>query len=262
MKRFKQWIQKRFPNVSRVTWTRIAYIGLTVGTVAIAFLLVLLNLGIFRLAENRLYDRQSYTAVNIISAESIGSPLSRSSRVGVYHRCELLGETRALMPDEWTKQEVSAYLSALYADCLDCYAKAGALKSGTSISDLQRNTRYELTLRDFYHEQTGAKLGVWCVQGFADAANGELYSVSVQLDSRTCDIYSLQVAFFSDMSEEGNARLLELLLFELGYHPSECPQITTTATADGSILTYRLPDGLHLKQEIRSDTEVTFTLLP
>lgn len=261
MKRLKKQIQKWFPNVSRVTWTRIAYIGLTVGTVAAAFLMVLLNLGIFRLTEKRLYNRQSYTAVNIISAESIGKPLSRSSRVGIYHRCERLGEPRALLPDERTEAEVSAYLSVLYSDCLDCYASAGTLVGGDRLSELLHNTRYEITLRDFYNEDTGAKLGLWCAQGFAEVRSGETYSVSVQLDSRTLDLYSLQMAFFSDLSDAGTDRLRELLLGELGYDPSACPLLSESATTTGTLSTYRLPDGLRLEQNVQTGTQVRFTLL-
>ena len=68
-----------FANRSRVTRTRIVYFALTVGTVAAAFLLVLLNRWIFSLSERGLYDDPKYEAVSIISADSIGAPLSSST---------------------------------------------------------------------------------------------------------------------------------------------------------------------------------------
>ena len=84
-----------FADRDRVTRTRIVYIALTVGTVAAAFLLVLLNRLIFRLTESALYDDIEYEVVSIISADSIGAPLSLETRVGLFRQCEREGAERA-----------------------------------------------------------------------------------------------------------------------------------------------------------------------
>ena len=76
-----------FADRDRVTRTRIVYIALTVGTVAAAFLLVLLNRLIFRLAESGLYDNIEYEVVSIISADSIGAPLSLETRIAKRSSC-------------------------------------------------------------------------------------------------------------------------------------------------------------------------------
>ena len=62
--------------------------------IAAAFLFVLLNQWIFRLSEQSLYDHTEYEAINIISASSIGAPLSTETRVDLFRRCEREGSTR------------------------------------------------------------------------------------------------------------------------------------------------------------------------
>ena len=97
-----------FANRDRVTRTRIVYIALTAGTVLVAFLLVLLNRGIFRLSERALYDDPKYEVVSIISANSIGAPLSLKTRVALYLGCERQGEERAVMPGELDAEAASS----------------------------------------------------------------------------------------------------------------------------------------------------------
>ena len=111
-----------FANRDRVTRTRIVYIALTAGTVAIALLLVFLNRWIFKLSEKGLYDDPKYEAVSIISANSIGAPLSLKTRLALYLGCERQGEERAVMPGEMNAEEITAKMKELWGDTLHMHA--------------------------------------------------------------------------------------------------------------------------------------------
>ena len=123
-----------FPNSDRVTRTRIVYIALTAGTVLAALLLVFLNRWIFRLSESGLYDDPKYEAVSIISANSIGAPLSLETRVSLYLACERQGEERAVMPGETDAERISEKLKELWTDTLNLHAPNGKLFTGQSVS--------------------------------------------------------------------------------------------------------------------------------
>ena len=130
-----------FANRSRVTRTRIVYIALTVGTVAAAFLLVLLNRWIFSLSERGLYDDPKYEAVSIISADSIGAPLSLETRLALFRRCERQGDERAVMPGELDERAVMERLRTLWSDVLNAHAKRNRLLTGESVEAVLKKTR-------------------------------------------------------------------------------------------------------------------------
>ena len=121
-----------FADMNRVTRTRVVYILLTAGTVAAAFLFVLLNQWIFRLSEQSLYDHTEYEAINIISASSIGAPLSTETRVDLFRRCEREGSTRAVMPGELNAVAIQERLELLWSDTLRLHTEGDKLPSGES----------------------------------------------------------------------------------------------------------------------------------
>ena len=82
---------KDFVANDRTLHTRFVYTALSIGTVLLAYVLVLANIGIFSLMEKSLYDRETYEAVNIVSAGGITDPLSRSVRVELYQSCTMQG---------------------------------------------------------------------------------------------------------------------------------------------------------------------------
>ena len=130
-----------FANRDRVTRTRIVYIALTAGTVLIAFLLVLLNRGIFRLSEASLYDDPKYEVVSIISANSIGAPLSLKTRVSLFTQCERQGEERAVMPGELDAASITEKLKDIWEDTLRFHAKNGNLITGQSVDAALKKSR-------------------------------------------------------------------------------------------------------------------------
>ncbi len=236
-----------FANRDRETRTRIAYITLTAGTVMIAFLLVLLNRGIFALSEKALYDDPKYEAVSIISANGIGAPLSFQTRVSLFLGCERQGEERAVMPGEMSETEITEKIKELWIETLAVHTPSGKLKTGESVDSVLRKSRYTATLRDFYNDETGAKLALWCAQAYYNADSGRVYCLSVQFDSRTGEAYALSCALFDSVRSEQAVDALKPFLAADGYADSLSEQAILTPTAKGYTGTLTLPDGLKLE---------------
>lgn len=249
------------PRFSRTAKTRIVYIALAVGTVGIAYLLVLLNFGIFRLSEQRLFGNEKYIATNIISAESIGAPLSRSTRAALYARCQSEGESRNVLPDEHTEDEVRVLLESFYTDCLTIHSRAGALSGSDRLSDLSDASRYRVILRDYYDMQTGAKLGIYSAQAYAESSSGVTYCVSMEFDSRTLDPYSVTVALFDNITEESTEQTRGLLLQALGYNTNDILSSERNDQMNGSETVFRLSDGLVLLEQAEANAQIVFTLM-
>ncbi len=233
-----------FADLDRVQRTRIAYIGLTAGTVLVALLLVLLNRWIFRLSEAGLYDDPKYEAVSIISADSIGAPLSLETRVELFLGCQRQGEERAVMPGELDAEPITEAITELWEETLNTHARGGRLVSGESVDSVLKKSRYTAVLRDFYNDESGFKLALWCAQAYYTAENGRVYCLSVQFDSRTGEAYSVSCALYDSIQPSDRASALEPFLTANGYAESLSEQVRFHDTAKGAIGTLALPDGL------------------
>lgn len=233
-----------FANRDRASRTRIVYVALTVGTVAVAFLFVLLNRLIFGLIESGLYDDTEYEAVSIISANSIGAPLSRTTRVELFEQCEREGAERAVMPGEVGQSEILDRLKALWNETLAVHVTGDKLVSGESLSGVLRKSHYTATLRDFYHEETGTKLALWCAQAYYTADNGNVYCLSVQYDSRTGDVFSETCALFNNLRPEDVRDVICPFLVQNGYAESLADDMELISTERGYAGSLRLSDGL------------------
>ena len=238
-----------FANRDRVTRTRIVYIALTVGTVAAAFLLVLLNRLIFKLTESSLYNDTEYEAISIISADSIGAPLSLETRVDLFHACEREGAERAVMPGELGQAAILDRLKELWNDTLEQHANGDTLYGGETVRTVQKKSRYTATLRDFYNEETGAKLALWCAQAYCTADNGQVYCLSVQFDSRTGEAYSENCALFGNVRAENARDAIRPFLAANGYADVLSEQMQLITTERGYSGTLLLPDGLVLTMD-------------
>ena len=233
-----------FANRSRVTRTRITYIALTAGTVAAALLLVLLNRWIFRLSERGLYDDPKYEAVNIISADSIGAPLSLETRLALFRRCERQGDERAVMPGELDESEVTERIKSIWSDLLKIHAQGNRLPTGESVESVLNKTRVICTLRDFYNDETGAKLALWFAQAYCTANDGRTFCLSVQFDSRTGEAYAISCALFGNVSDGLEKDVLGPFLAANGYAESLSEQASVRMTERGYDLSLTLPDGV------------------
>ena len=249
-----------FANLDRVGRTRVVYILLTAGTVVLAFLFVLLNHGIFKLTEKNLYNRTEYEAISIISANSIGAPLSTETRVDLFRRCMREGEERAVMPGELNAVSVEERLESLWTDTLKIHAKGDRLLSGDSVSAVLRRTRYEATLRDFYDDETGAKLALWCAQAYCTSDDGQTYCLSVQFDSRTGEVFSETCALFQNITNAEPQNALIPFLQANGYSETLADNLVTIATDYGCTGTLELPDGLviSLRCQFWTQYEIAF----
>ncbi len=247
-----------FADRDRVTRTRIAYIALTAGTVIAAFLLVLLNRWIFRISESALYDDPKYEAVNIISADSIGAPLSLETRVTLFLQCERQGEERAVMPGEIDAEKITGTFQELWGDTLRLHAVSGKLISGESVDSALRKSRYTVTLRDFYNDESGAKLALWCAQAYYSTDNGRMYCLSAQFDSRTGEIYALNSALYGNVRENGAKAAFIPFLTTNGYADTLSEHAMLAPTAKGFSGTLALPDGLTLS--ITYDVNEQYTI--
>lgn len=244
-----------FADRDRVTRTRIVYVLLTVGTVAAAFLLVLLNRLIFKLSESSLYDNTQYEVVSIISADSIGAPLSLKTRLDLFRACRREGSERAVMPGELSQSAILDKLKALWSDTLEVHAANDKLYSGESLRTVLKKSRYTATLRDFYDDETGAKLALWCAQAYCTADSGQVYCLSVQYDSRTGELYSENAALFKNLRLEDAQDVLEPFLTAHGYDPSLSQRIELIAANRGYTGTLALPDGLMLTLSYMPDEQ-------
>ena len=233
-----------FANRDRMTRTRIVYVTLTVGTVAIAFLFVLLNRLIFGLSESKLYGNPQYEVVSIISADSIGAPLSLETRVGLFRQCERESAERAVMPGEMAQSAVLDKLRSLWEETLSLHSDGDKLYSGESLRTVLKKSRYTATLRDFYHEETGAKLALWCAQAYYTADSGQVYCVSAQFDSRTGEIFSETCELFKNVRADRLQTILIPFLIENGYSETLADRFDPIATEHGYSGTLTLPEGL------------------
>ena len=241
-----------FANRDRVGRTRIVYMLLTAGTVAAAFLFVLINHRIFRLMESNLYDRTQYEAINIISANSIGAPLSTETRVGLFRSCTREGDERAIMPGELNAVNIRERMETLWSDTLKIQAEGDRLSSGDSVGAVLRRTRYETTLRDFYDDESGAKLALWCAQAYCTSGDGQTYCLSVQFDSRTGEVFSETCALFQSMMNADPGDTLVPFLEANGYSETLAKNLNLIATDYGYIGTLELPDGLVISLRYQS----------
>ena len=126
------------------------------------------------------------------------------------------------------------------------------MPTGESVGTVFRKSRYTATLRDFYNEQSGAKLALWCAQAYYSGGDGNLYCLSVQFDSRTGDVYSENCALYGCLSSgDANAAFLPFLRAH-GYAESLAEKAALTQTDNGFTGTLTLPDGLTLFLNYRS----------
>ena len=247
---------------NRLLRTRLAYVLLSIGTVAVAYLLVLVNLGVFRLFENGLFGTPSYETVTIASAGAIADPLPRTVRVELYRNCTRQGDDRAPLPEERTKADVLASVRALWEQTIRLYADAngGALKTGESYDRILRGSKYTAHLRDFYNEADDAKIAIWSAQAYYTASNGRVYCLSAEFDSRMTDVYSLTVALFDSIDGSDPAMDFYPMLDLLGEPRSRAQSGVSSQTGDTRVTRLPLSDELSILRRTEPGVQFYLTL--
>jgi len=251
-----QSLRRTMQEKDRSVRTRYTYVALSLGTVLVAYLLVLLNRGVFALGEHRLFDHATYESVHIVSAGGISDPLSRAVRVALFNDCEFEGEERAILPEEISRAEAIEKIRALWEQTLSIYAPQGRLATGEEVSRVLASSKFTARLRDFYNEDTSARIAVWGTQAYYNAAGGRVYCLSAELDSLTGDVYSMTLALFENIDGSDPASDFYPLLDALGEPRSLTSGMIVTATSTGTETTLRLSDGLRLVRETQRGSQI------
>lgn len=249
-------------RISRKGKSRLVYIGLTLGVVTLAFLCVWLSALLFKSEENALMDVDHYVAVDIISSESVGDPLSLATRVALFSTCDEEGNGRAVLPDEIDEETALEqgrilWNAFLYASC----GGRSTLPSGESYLDMIEYADCGAILRDFTNSETGARYALWCVQYWCDSAAGETYCLSVQFDSRTGEPLYLSCALFANINEDTRLAGMDTVAAQLGY--SVDPALAEiTENAAGCVVSLPLGDTLLLQKTCIYGSQFLFELKP
>ena len=252
---------KRIRDMNRRSRTLIVYTGIALGTVAAAFLCVWISQMLFRVRENSLYVREDYLTAVISGTEDIGTPLSLETRLDLYKRCQLEGEARLPLPDELTQKEALDIGTGLWTSMVRAYAPGGSeLPSGDDADRLIGLAKTTAVLRDFYNEESNAKLAVWCVQVYALSVENETYCLSLVLDSLTGQPLSATGAFFGNIREDNAASDLEAYVKLLGYDIAVLSNMKSEPTEYGVLVTVPLNERITLKKHCYLETQALYTL--
>lgn len=241
--------------------SRWAYLALSVGTVLLALVMVLANIGVFSLFENNLFGRESYDRNFTTSSSAFSVPLPRPIRVSLFRSCRTEGKERAPLPEERTSSDAQDQVKTLWTKTLSYLAKDGkTIRSGESVDRILRNTRYSVKLRDFFDAEETARLALWSAQAYCTAADGRVYCLSAELDSRTNDVYSITVALFENLDGSDLASDFYPMLDELKEPQSMAENAIVMPTAEGTETVLTLSDGTKLVRYTEPGVQIRLTL--
>lgn len=249
-----------FRKKERTEQTRYAYIALTVGTVVVALLMVLINRGIFALSERNLFDRETYETVEISASGSIAEPLSRKTRVDLYRTCTLEGIERAPLPEEMLAENAIAASRELWTKTLNLYAVNGTLRTGESVERVLNGSKYTAKLRDFFNEENGTKLAIWSTQSYYKARDGRVYCLSLEMDSRTLQPYSMTVALFENIDGSDPVTDFYPFLEAIGEPKQAADSAIVTPVKNGSETVLTLTDGTSLTRHTEPNVQIYLTV--
>lgn len=245
-----------FRKKERSQQTRYVYIALTVGTVMVALLMVLLNRGIFALSERNLFDRETYETVEISASGSIAEPLSRKIRVGLYGTCTLEGVERAPLPEEMLAENAIASSKEIWSKTLELHAVNGTLRTGESVERVLNGSKYTAKLRDFFNEENGTKLAIWSTQSYYKAKDGRVYCLSLEMDSRTMEPYSMTVALFENIDGSDPVTDFYPFLEAIGESKQVADSAIITPVKSGSETVLSLTDGTSLTRYTEPNIQI------
>lgn len=233
--------------MKRKTRTRIAYIGVVLGTVAAAFLCVLISRLLLDGEKRSLYNKPSYESMTIDSVSSIGAPLSLKTRLDLYGLCETEGEQRLPLPEELTESSARKIILTLWESTItELSGTDSLLVTGDSLSSLLSGVSVSAVLRDFTNEESGSRMSFWCVQAWFDSVSGETLCLSSLLDSRTGEPFYTAGAFFSAVNENTRHSGLVAQAQALGYSLNSAQGAVTEDSGESYTVTLSLGDGLYL----------------
>lgn len=234
------------------------YLGIGLGTVAAALLCVGISWILLGVRRSSFFNRPGYRTLEVERQETLGTPLSLSTRLDLFAQCEIEGPERLPLPEELSKKDVllktrelwEQYLGELYPDGSEDLSKIVAASKATAL------------LRDFYNESTGARLSLWCAQVWYDTGT-VTQCLSLQLDSRTGEPLYLSAAFF-DAQGDDPAAGVSLFAKALGYAlgEKELGAIKVENGGQGYTATLPLGDGLMIEKVCEKGLQYTLRICP
>lgn len=241
--------------------SRTVYLVLSIGTVLVALLMVLANIGIFSLIENGLFGKETYDRIPSVSVSAFSVPLPRQIRVSLYRTCRTEGSERAPLPEERTSADALAQVQTLWSKTLIYLSPDGkTLRTGESVDRVVRNSRYSTKLRDYFDSDHTARLAIWSTQAYYTAADGRVYCLSAELDSRTNDVYSVTTALFENIDGSDSAEDFFPILDELKEAQSIAENAIVTPVDGGTETVLTLSDGTKLIRYTEPGVQIMLSL--
>lgn len=232
------------------------YLGIGLGTVAAALLCVGISWILLGLRRSSFFNRPGYRTLEVERQETLGTPLSLSTRLDLFAQCEIEGPERLPLPEELSKKDVLLKTRELWEQYL------GELYPEEDLSKIVAASKAAALLRDFYNESTGARLSLWCAQVWYDTGT-VTQCLSLQLDSRTGEPLYLSAAFFSAEADDpaaGVSLFARALGYELGERELNAMEVKSNEQGYTAILP--LGDGLMIEKVCQKGLQYTLRICP
>lgn len=232
------------------------YLGIGLGTVAAALLCVGISWILLGLRRSSFFNRPGYRTLEVERQETLGTPLSLSTRLDLFAQCEIEGPERLPLPEELSKKDVLLKTRELWEQYL------GELYPEEDLSKIVAASKATALLRDFYNESTGARLSLWCAQVWYDTGT-VTQCLSLQLDSRTGEPLYLSAAFFSAEADDpaaGVSLFARALGYELGERELDAMEVESNEQGYTAILP--LGDGLMIEKVCQKGLQYTLRICP
>lgn len=232
------------------------YLGIGLGTVCAALLCVGISWILLGLRRSSFFNRPGCRTLEVERQETLGTPLSLSTRLDLFAQCEIEGPERLPLPEEMSKKDVLLKTRELWEQYL------GELYPEEDLSKIVAASKATALLRDFYNESTGARLSLWCAQVWYDTGT-VTQCLSLQLDSRTGEPLYLSAAFFNAAADDPAAGV-SLFAKALGYELEEKELNAIQVETDGQGYTAILPlgDGLMIEKVCEKGLQYTLRICP
>ena len=235
---------------------RLVYAGIALGIAGLALTCVLISKLILDTRRSTFLNNPGYRPLIVENNRELGTPLSLPTRLDLLRQCEIEGPERLPLPEELNKKQILLKTRTLWEQLIRETAPDASEEDLTAFFSA---SKVSAVLRDFYNENTGARLALWCTQVWYESP-GNTICLSLQLDSRVGDPLTLNAAFYTTESPllgiQAYAQALGYTLTEEDLsHAVSAPQ------EDGStLLTLSLDESLVLEKRIQPDVQFTLSV--
>lgn len=237
---------------------RLVYAGIALGIAGLALSCVLINKFILNARRSTFLNSPGYRPLIVENNRELGAPLSLPTRLDLLRQCEIEGPERLPLPEELSKKQILLKTRTLWEQLIR-EASPGATEE--ELTAFFSVSKVSAVLRDFYNENTGARLALWCTQVWYETPQNTI-CLSLQLDSRVGDPLTLNAVFYSAGTDDP---LLGIQAYgqALGYTLTEedLSLAISAVQEDGStLLTLSLDEDLVLEKRIQPGVQFTLSV--